>query len=98
MKISLTVNNVRASASSGGSARGLAGVEATKGEYARVAPGHPDHSWLYLNASGGASSASCGPSCDERSMPPGAMGVAADQPAILRQEIMAGAPIPSNAP
>lgn len=70
---------------------GLVGVKATNGEYDLVVAGDPDHSWLYLKASGKATSATCTGQCNKQSMPPGATGLDTDQLAILRQWILDGA-------
>ena len=75
------------------------------GQYQIVAPGDPDHSWLYLKASGKAAAAGCAASssaqCITGVMPPSASGptVSATELATLRQWIMdgaAGPPASSN--
>ncbi len=73
------------------------------GQFMLVAPGDPDHSWLYLKAAGTAPNAGCSTSngnlCITAVMPPngsGATTVTADQLATLRQWISDGAPLPTE--
>jgi hypothetical protein len=68
------------------------------GQFLLVAPGDPDHSWLYLKASGRAASAGCTPSstaqCVTGTMPPNASGLPtlnAAELETLRQWIADGA-------
>ena len=68
------------------------------GQYKLVAPGDPDHSWLYLKASGKAGMAGCMPSstatCMTGTMPPSASGLptlTATEQQTLRQWIQDGA-------
>jgi hypothetical protein len=71
--------------------QGLVGVLATNGEYALIAPGEPDKSWVYLKASGEAANASCTRACDRESMPPSGTRLSAAQLMTLRQWILSGA-------
>jgi hypothetical protein len=71
------------------------------GQFKLVAPGDPDHSWLYLKASGKAADSGCVPSntaqCITGVMPPSASAVptvSASQLQILRQWILEGAKPP----
>ena len=71
------------------------------GQYKLVAPGDPDHSWLYLKASGKAAAAGCMPSstaqCIVGTMPPSGSGqptLSAMELQTLRQWISDGAPPP----
>jgi hypothetical protein len=70
------------------------------GQFARVVPGHPEQSWLYLKASGLAAEAGCeGESCNTQSMPPGATAdrrLTATELANLEQWILDGAPAPTE--
>jgi hypothetical protein len=75
------------------------------GQFMRVVPGDPDHSWLYLKAAGKAGSAGCtassGGVCITAVMPPngsGATTVTATQLATIRQWIMDGAQPPPESP
>jgi hypothetical protein len=68
------------------------------GQFKIVVPGDPDHSWLYLKASGKAAAAGCTPSslaqCITATMPPSASGVpalSATELQTLRQWILDGA-------
>ncbi|HWA74354.1 MAG TPA: hypothetical protein VG937_18545 [Polyangiaceae bacterium] len=68
------------------------------GQFKLVVPGDPDHSWLYLKASGNAAAAGCVASstaqCIPGTMPPNATGVAtvsAGELQVLRQWILDGA-------
>jgi hypothetical protein len=69
------------------------------GQFARVVPGRPEQSWLYLKASGTAASAGCnGASCRTQAMPPGATAdrmLSASELAALSQWIADGAPAPT---
>lgn len=72
----------------------------TGGQFKIVVPGDPDHSWLYLKATGKAATAGCTPTggvnCETDTMPQGGGGVTltqAEQDA-LRKWIMDGAPAP----
>ncbi len=71
------------------------------GQFQRVLPGDPDHSWLYLKAAGLAAGAGCvasaTASCNAQSMPPTTDATAkatTAQLAALRQWILDGAPSP----
>ena len=68
------------------------------GQFARVVPGQPDQSWLYLKVSGAASSAGCeGSMCNPQVMPPsgGAVTLSEAELATLREWIASGAPAPA---
>jgi hypothetical protein len=72
------------------------------GQFKLVAPGDPDHSWLYLKASGKAAAAGCVPSstaqCIDGVMPPSAAAtptVSAAELQLLRQWIADGAKPPT---
>lgn len=69
------------------------------GQFARVVPGEPDQSWLYLKAAGRAADAGCrGASCNDQPMPPGATAdrrLSATELSQLRQWIEDGAPAPT---
>lgn len=68
------------------------------GQFMIVVPGDPDHSWLYLKATGKAANAGCTPSstaqCITATMPPSASGLpalSATEQQTLRQWIQDGA-------
>jgi hypothetical protein len=71
------------------------------GQFKLVVPGDPDHSWLYLKATGKAATAGCmpvtgGAGCNTESMPAGANAVTLNQTQqdALRSWIMNGAVAP----
>jgi len=72
----------------------------TGGQFKIVVPGDPDHSWLYLKATGKAATAGCTPTggvnCETDTMPQGAGMVTLSQAEqdALRKWIMDGAPAP----
>jgi len=83
---------------------GLVNKPSTQGgQFKLVAPGDPDHSWLYLKASGNAATAGCMPTsnaiCTTDTMPPDSSGqvtVSSAELAALRQWIQDGAPAPTS--
>ncbi len=68
------------------------------GSFARVTPGAPEQSWLYLKASGGSTTASCSAAeCNLQVMPPvGEVTLSAAELDTLRSWIAAGAPAPTT--
>ncbi|MET0343744.1 MAG: hypothetical protein ABW252_22210 [Polyangiales bacterium] len=68
------------------------------GTFARVAPGAPEQSWLYLKASGKSTTAVCtGADCNLQVMPPvGEVTLSARELETLRAWIAAGAPAPTT--
>jgi hypothetical protein len=79
--------------------KGLVGVQtAHGGQFVRVAPGDPAHSWLYLKVSGMAASAGCaGPACNNEVMPPtGQVTLSLADLSTVQQWIQSGAPAPTQ--
>lgn len=68
------------------------------GQFARVLPGEPDHSWLYLKVSGGSTAAACvGAECNSQVMPPtGEVTLSPAELEIIRKWIADGAPAPTT--
>jgi hypothetical protein len=73
------------------------------GQYKLIVPGDPDHSWIYLKASGKASTSQCMATstaiCNTQVMPPNASGqttVSSTELAALRKWIQDGAPAPTS--
>ena len=69
------------------------------GQFARVVPGEPSQSWLYLKAAGTAANAGCSSAmCRTQPMPPGATPdrmLSPTELAQLSQWIEDGAPLPT---
>jgi hypothetical protein len=69
------------------------------GAFARVVPGQPEQSWLYLKVSDMAKSAGCTGNCNAQSMPPtGRVELSSDQLSALSAWIQSGAPAPTAQP
>ena len=73
------------------------------GQFLRIKPGDPDHSWLYLKIAGLAADAGCvestTASCNPQQMPPSSQAGAratTEQLEALRAWILAGAPAPTS--
>ena len=79
--------------------KNLVNVQATTGgEFVRVKPGDPEHSWLYLKAAGMAASAGCtATSCKTDAMPPtGSAKPTTAELQALYDWIKSGAPAPTS--
>ena len=79
--------------------KNLVNVQATTGgEFVRVKPGDPEHSWLYLKAAGMAASAGCtAASCRTDAMPPtGSAKPTTAELQALYDWIKSGAPAPTS--
>ena len=79
--------------------KGLVNVQTMHGgQFVRIAPGDPDHSWLYLKVSGQAANAGCmGTMCNAEVMPPtGQVTLSTTDLSTIRQWIQSGAPAPTQ--
>jgi len=79
--------------------KGLVNVQSAHGgQFLRIVPGDPDHSWLYLKISGMAATAGCtGTACNNEVMPPtGQVTLSAADLSTVRQWIQSGAPPPTQ--
>ena len=79
--------------------KGLVNVTAMHGgQFKRIAPKDPDHSWLYLKASGMAMGAGCmGAMCNAQVMPPtGQVTLSQTDLNTIRQWILDGAVAPTQ--
>jgi hypothetical protein len=79
--------------------KGLVNVQSAHGgQFMRIVPGDPDHSWLYLKVSGTAMNAGCmGTTCNAQVMPPtGQVTLSTADLSAIRQWIQSGAPAPTQ--
>lgn len=79
--------------------KGLVNVQSSHGgQFMRIVPGDPDHSWLYLKVSGQAMNAGCtGTMCNNEVMPPtGQVTLSAADLSSIQQWIQMGAPAPTQ--